>query len=82
MLAIQQRESETILLCPLLDIDPDMTVADLFKNGPIRIGFSNIRSNQARIVITVPDTLQIVHEELACYFKHTTHYCRGCPAFI
>jgi len=65
MLALTRREGETILVYPSLDVDPQMTVAELFKDGPIRIGIDKIKATQAKVLIQAPKTLEIVREEIA-----------------
>ncbi len=65
MLVLTRKEGETILVYPSLDVDPDMTVADLFRNGPIRIGVGKITPYRAKVFIDAPETLEIVQEELA-----------------
>ena len=59
MLALARREGETILVYPSQDVDPDMTVAELFKDGPIHIEIGNITSKQAKILIGAPDSLKV-----------------------
>ena len=37
MLIVSRKESESILICPDDDVDPNTTLADLFQHGPIEI---------------------------------------------
>ena len=64
MLAITRREEESLLIYPPQDMNPDTTVAELFKNGPIEIIVNNIRGSQVRLGIKAPRTLTIMRPEL------------------
>lgn len=61
------RETGQFLYIKLADhIDPDMTVRDLFSDGPIIIGLSEVRSEyEAAIGIEASSAFKIIREELA-----------------
>ena len=44
MLAFTRRPGEFILLYPSQDIDPNMTVAELFSEGPVEVIFSEMKN--------------------------------------
>ena len=63
MLVINRKDGESILIYPSLDVDPDMTVKELFSL-PIRIKvYSN--QNETKVCIEAPQTLNVDREELA-----------------
>ena len=64
MLLLTRKEGEDILIFPAPDLNPEMTVAELFKDGPITIRLSHISRTQTRIGIDAPMALQIVRPEL------------------
>ena len=62
MLVINRKDGESILIYPSLDVDPDMTVKELFSL-PIRIKvYSN--QNETKVCIEAPRTLNVTKEEL------------------
>ena len=64
MLVLSRKENEVILICPSLDVDPDMTVAGLFKDGPIKLRLNKIVKGQEKVSLDVPRALQIARDEL------------------
>ena len=46
------------------DIDPNMTVQELFRDGPIEIKVKSYSSTQARFTIRAPKELLILRDEL------------------
>lgn len=63
MLNITRRENEAILIFPDEAMDPHMTVAELFANGPIWIGTRNFNGNQVKVCIEAPRSLTVLREE-------------------
>jgi len=68
MLALTRKPGEAIFLFPNKDLDPDMTVKELFKAGPIEIKLVENRSVQntvhSKIGIQAPDEIVILRDEL------------------
>ena len=64
MLILSRKEGETILIYPSLDVDPSMTIEELFQDGPIRLMLGDISGNRAKIGIEAPATLEIARSEL------------------
>jgi len=64
MLAITRREEESLVIYPSLNIDPNTTVAELFKGGPIEIIVTKIQGGQVRLGINAPKSLTIMRSEL------------------
>lgn len=63
MLSLSRKENESLFIQLAKDVDQNMTVADLFKDGPIEINVSDIRKTQVKIGIHAPLELNIVREE-------------------
>lgn len=63
MLVLTRKEDESLLIFPSDEIDPDMTVTELFNGGPIRITINKI-SSQVQIGIEAPQGLTVLREEL------------------
>jgi sRNA-binding carbon storage regulator CsrA len=64
MLAFTRRPGEFILLYPSQDIDPNMTVAELFSEGPVEVIFSEMKNGQIRVAVDAPDNLVVVRNEI------------------
>lgn len=64
MLVLTRQEGETILIYPEEGVDPDMTVGELFANGPIPIGIADIQGKSIKIAIDAPLALEILRSEL------------------
>jgi len=64
MLRLSRRVGESLLIYPSLDVDPDMTVAELFKDGPMRIKCTRASGGQARLAIDASKLLAIAQTEL------------------
>ncbi len=64
MLVLTRRPGEAIQIYPSGDIRPDMTVAELFRDGPLEIHITRIHPGQARISIKAPRELAILRTEL------------------
>ncbi len=63
MLVLTRRQGEYVLVYPS-DIDPKMTVAELFRDGPIEVHVGSINKNQVRLNIKAPSELTILRNEL------------------
>ncbi len=64
MLILSRREGEELFFGLAADVDPKMTVAELFADGPIRIVFEDFPSNKVRLAIDAPDGIEILRGEL------------------
>ena len=64
MLVLSRRDSESVIIRPDLDLDPAMTVADLFRDGPLEVRVVAIEGQQVRLGIEAPKALNIVRDEL------------------
>ena len=80
MLILGRETGESIYIRPTEDIDPDMTVQDLFAEGPIKVLLSAVKDDHtAAIGIEAPIVLSIVREELANEEAPEVE-CAGCGA--
>ena len=62
MLSVTRKPGQNILVFPSPDIDPDMTVSELFKDGPIRIRSRKAQGMQLRITVDAPRELKRVKD--------------------
>jgi len=63
MLSLTRHENESLFIQLDKNTDPNMTVAELFKDGPIEIRVHDLRKTQIKIGIQAPQELDIVREE-------------------
>lgn len=59
MLIVSRRDTESILIRPGDDIDPTMTLADLFANGPIEITIFSPDNHRVKMGVQAPQQLSI-----------------------
>jgi len=64
MLIVTRRPGESIFIDLSESIDPDMTVGELFADGPINITILGVKGNQVRVGTDASDRLTILREEL------------------
>lgn len=64
MLILTRRIGETLYIEPSPDLDPDMTVRELFASGPLVVAVLGTKGNQARVGIGAPAGLRVLREEL------------------
>lgn len=65
MLMLARRIRESLYLYPEHDVDPAMSVGELFACGPIEVLLCGVHtSNQAWVGIAAPMALTVVREEL------------------
>jgi len=64
MLTLTRKSGETIAIYPSENIDPNMTVGELFKNGMMDIKFDRITNKVVTITINAPADLTVVRSEL------------------
>jgi sRNA-binding carbon storage regulator CsrA len=65
MLIVSRRDAESILIRPGDDIDPSMTLADLFRAGPIEITIFSANSNRVKMGVQAPSQLTIWRKDTA-----------------
>ena len=46
MLLLVRHENESLFIQPAKDVDPNMTIAELFKDGPLEIYVHDLRKTQ------------------------------------
>ncbi len=59
MLIVSRKDAESIEIRPGDGIDPQMTLADLFANGPIEITIFSANGNRVKMGVQAPDQLCI-----------------------
>ncbi|MEM1176051.1 MAG: carbon storage regulator [Pseudomonadota bacterium] len=59
MLIVSRRDAESILIRPGDDIDPTITLGDLFENGPIEITIFSSNGNRVKMGVQAPEQLAI-----------------------
>ena len=65
MLIVSRRDSESIEIRPGDDIDPTMTLADLFRNGPIEITVFSPAGSRVKMGVQAPKQLCIWRKDTA-----------------
>ncbi len=65
MLIVSRKDAESIEIRPTDDIDPQMTLADLFKGGPIEITIFSSGHNKVTMGVQAPNVLSIWRKEPA-----------------
>ena len=63
MLVLARKEGESLIIQPADDINPDMTVQELFSQ-PIEVLITQIKGCQVRVGIKAPRALVVTREEL------------------
>lgn len=64
MLILTRRPGESFFIKPAENVDPRMTVAELFASGPIEVAVLGVKGNQVRVGTQASDRLNIVRDEL------------------
>ncbi len=59
MLIVSRRDAESLLIRPGEGIDPSMTLADLFRDGPIEIRIFSSTHDRVKMGIQAPTALSI-----------------------
>ena len=59
MLIVSRRDVNSIEIRPGDYIDPEMTLADLFRNGPIEITVISLGGKRAKMGVQAPSRLSI-----------------------
>jgi sRNA-binding carbon storage regulator CsrA len=65
MLIVSRRDSESILIRPGENTDLSMTLADLFRGGPIEITIFSSGHNRVKMGVQAPQQLSIWRKQAA-----------------
>jgi len=65
MLIVSRKDAESILIQPGEGIDPKMTLADLFRSGPIEITVFSSGANRVKMGVQAPEQLSIWRKKAA-----------------
>jgi len=65
MLIVSRKDAESIEIRPGDDIDPSMTLADLFSGGPIEITIFSSNNNRVKMGVQAPEELCIWRKKAA-----------------
>ncbi len=65
MLIVSRRDAESIEIRPGEDIDPNLTLADLFAAGPIEITIFSSNGNRVKMGVQAPEQLSIWRKKAA-----------------
>lgn len=65
MLVFSRKENESIRIEPLEGLDPNLTLGEVFAQGPIVLTLTHIGPRRVRIVIEAPRALKIMRGEVA-----------------
>ena len=64
MLILSRRQGEKLIVDLDETADPNLTVGELFADGPIEIAVLELRASQVRVGIAAPQELVILRAEL------------------
>jgi len=64
MLVVSRKENESIRIEPLEGIDPNLTLSELFAQGPITLTLAHVGPRRVRLVIDAPRALKIMRGEV------------------
>ncbi len=64
MLVLERKSGESILIYPHEDIRPEMTVEELFSNGPIKVAVKCRDHSAIKLAIDAPNNMKILRNEL------------------
>ena len=53
MLTLTRKTEQSIIISPAVDLDPDMTVSELFEQSQIEIRFNKIRHGIFALIIKI-----------------------------
>ena len=67
MLALSRKQKETIHILPSADLDPNMTVSELFKDGSIIIRVLELTKSSVNLGIIAPRSLDVAREEILIF---------------
>ena len=64
MLILTRNENQSLYIFPSDNLNPDMTVQELFQNGAIEIKVTQILDTQVKLGINASKFLDVLREEL------------------
>jgi len=64
MLTLTRKVDESIIIKLFEDVDPDMTVGELFADCHIEMFITKIKGKEVKVSFLVPEELNIVRSEL------------------
>jgi len=64
VLVLERKSGESILIYPNDDINPEMTVGELFAMGPIRVAVKCRDHIAVKLAIDAPNKMKILRREL------------------
>lgn len=59
MLIVTRKTDESITIGPLDGVDPEMTLGEAFRNGPIEVKLIRINRSRVRLAIDAPAEFQV-----------------------
>jgi sRNA-binding carbon storage regulator CsrA len=63
VLVVSRKENESIRIEPLDDVDPSLTLHDVFAQGAIVLTLTHVGARRVRLVIEAPNALRISRSE-------------------
>jgi len=64
MLVLERKSGQSVLIYPNENIDPSMTVEELFASGPIRVSVKCREHGAIKLAIHAPTDIKILRDEL------------------
>lgn len=64
MLTLERRNGESLKIFPAGDLPSDMTVEELFSEGPLEITLTNAKKGKAKVSVRAPLKLIVRRDEL------------------
>jgi len=64
MLVLERKSGESIIIYPQDDINPEMTIGELFSAGPIRVSVRCRDHSAVKLAIDAPHKMKILRMEL------------------
>ncbi len=64
MLTLTRKTDQAVIISPAEDLDPNMTVAELFGQSHIEIRFNKIKQGVVSVSIQAPKLLNLIRSEL------------------
>ena len=64
MLVLSRHKGESIIISLSEEADPNMTIDQLFANGPVVLDINEIKGGQVRLGFDAPLELEIMRDEL------------------
>ncbi len=67
MLILDRKSGESVLIFPDDQVNPDMTVKELFSQGPISISVKYKEAGTVKLAIKAPGSIKILRKELGLH---------------